>query len=100
VIHLRSGSEAEKAGLATGDVLLAINGQVASGDFARKFGELQPGDVLHLRVRHLGAEHEIRWKLDAREEVEFELKDVENVTTRQRARRKAWLKGESQVAGD
>jgi predicted metalloprotease with PDZ domain len=100
VIHLRSGSEAEKAGLATGDVLLAINGQVVTGDFARKFGEFQPGDVLHLRVRHLGAEHEIRWKLGAREEVEFELKDVDNVTTGQRARRKAWLKGESQVAGD
>lgn len=100
VTRLRSGSEAEKAGLAVGDVVLAMNGRSAGSDFERKLAELRPGDMLHLRLRRQGTEHEIQWRVGSREEVEFELKDVENVTTQQRARRAAWLRGESQIAGD
>jgi len=38
----------------------------------------------------------VQWKLGSREEIEFELKDVDNITPRQKARRAAWLKGEAQ----
>jgi predicted metalloprotease with PDZ domain len=100
VIRIRPGSEAGKAGLAVGDVLLEINGRVAASDFEHKLEELRPGDVIRLRVRQRGTEQEIQWKIGSREEVEFELKDVDNVTTLQKARRAAWLKGESQRAGD
>jgi predicted metalloprotease with PDZ domain len=100
VIRLRPGTEAEKAGLGIGDVLVAINGRIATSDFQRKLEQLRPGDMIHLRVRHDGTERELQWKMGSREEVEFELKDVENVTTQQRARRAAWLRGESQLAGD
>lgn len=100
VIRVRAGSEAEKAGLVAGDILLEINGVVAASDFERRLGELRPGDTLHIRVRHHSTEREIQWKIGSREEVEFELKDVDNVTAQQRARRAAWLKGESEPAGD
>jgi predicted metalloprotease with PDZ domain len=100
VIRVHAGSEAEKAGLVAGDILLEINGVVAASDFERRLGELRPGDTLHLRVRHRSSEREIQWKIGSREEVEFELKDVDNVTAQQRARRAAWLKGESEPAGD
>lgn len=100
VIRVRAGSEAEKAGLVAGDILLEINGAVAASDFERRLGELRPGDTLHLRVRHGPSEREIEWKIGSREEVEFELKDVDNVTAQQRTRRAAWLKGESEPAGD
>jgi predicted metalloprotease with PDZ domain len=100
VIRVRTASEAEKAGLVAGDVLLEINGRVAASDFERRLGELRPGDILHLRVRHRSGEREIQWKIGTREEVEFELKDVDNVTTQQKARRGAWLRGESEPAGD
>ena len=100
VIRVRAGSEAEKAGLVAGDILLEINGVVAASDFERRLGELRPGDTLHLRVRHGSSEREIQWKIGSREEVEFELKDVDKVTAQQRARRAAWLKGESEPAGD
>jgi predicted metalloprotease with PDZ domain len=100
VIRVRAGSEAEKAGLVAGDILLEINGVVAASDFERKLGELRPGDTLHLRVRHRSSEREIQWKIGSREEVEFELKDVDNVSAQQRARRAVWLKGESEPAGD
>ena len=100
VLRVRSGSEAEKAGLAVGDVVFAMDGRAAGSDFEAKLRELHPGDMLHLRVRHQGSEHDVQWRIGTREEIEFDLKDVENVTTQQRARRAAWLRGESQIAGD
>jgi hypothetical protein len=41
----------------------------------------------------------VQWKLGSRSEVEFHLRDVENITPQQKARRAAWLKGESQQEG-
>jgi len=100
VLRVRAGSEADQAGLSAGDVLLEINGRVAASDFQKKFDQLRPGNLVHLKVRHDGNEREVQWRVGAREEVEFEVKDVDNVTTQQKARRAAWLRGESQPAGD
>ena len=100
VIRVRTGSEADRAGLVVGDVLLEINGRVAGSDFERRLGELHSGDIVHLRVKHRSSEREMQWKVASREEVEFELKDVDNITAQQRYRRAAWLRGESERAGD
>ena len=100
VIRVRAGSEAERAGLVAGDVLLEINGRFANSDFERRLGELRPGDTVHLRVRHHSSELEMQWKVASREEVEFELKDVDNVTAQEKTRRSAWLRGESEPAGE
>lgn len=100
VLRVRGGSEAERAGLSTGDEVLALNGRAVASDFERRLGELRPGDVIRARIRHRGVEREIQWKVGSREEVEFDVKDVDNVTTQQRARRAAWLKGEAQLTGD
>jgi predicted metalloprotease with PDZ domain len=89
-------SEAQQAGLAVGNSILEINGQIASADFLQKLAELAIGDTLRLRVRDTAGERELHWKVGSREEVEFELKDVDNITAKQKARRAAWLKGESQ----
>ena len=56
--------------------------------------------MLHLRVRSSRGERELHWKLARRDEVAFDLKDVDNITLQQRARRAAWLKGESGVSGE
>jgi predicted metalloprotease with PDZ domain len=100
VVSLQPGSAAERAGLAVGDVILEINGQVAPSDFEAKLQELHPGDTIQMRVRQRRGEHESQWKVGSREEVEFQVRDVENSTAQQKARRAAWLRGESQSAGD
>ena len=100
VIRLRSGSDAEKAGLAVGDVILEINGIVAAGDFQRRLEELHPGEMIHLRVRNSRGEHMLQWRIGSREQVEYAVKDVDNITAQQKARRAAWLRGESQSTGD
>jgi predicted metalloprotease with PDZ domain len=96
VIRLRPGSEAEKAGLLPGDVVLEIDGRPVAADFDRRLASLRPGDVLRLRVRQRGKEREMHWRVGAREETEYELKDVDHPTAQQKARRAAWLRGEAE----
>jgi predicted metalloprotease with PDZ domain len=100
VIWVNSGSNAEGAGLASGDAILRINGQAASSDFYSRLAQLHPGDTLRLWVRNSDGEHEVHWKLTSRKEVGLDLADVDNVTPQQKARRSAWLKGESQMCGE
>jgi hypothetical protein len=57
---------------------------------------LRAGDAIRLRVRNHHGDHEVHWKLGSREQVEFRLEDLENVTLPQKARRAAWLRGESE----
>ncbi|MBZ5599246.1 MAG: hypothetical protein LAN83_13085 [Acidobacteriia bacterium] len=89
-------SEAARAGLAGGDVIVEINGHSAGPDFQQWLALLRPGDTLRLRTRGRRGERELHWKLGSREEVEFELADVDNITPQQKARRDAWLGGEAQ----
>ena len=92
------GSAAELAGLAVGDSILEINGQKADRGFAAR-SEVRPGDTLRLRIRNSAGERELHWKMGSRQEIELELTDLDKVTPGQKARRAAWLKGESRVLG-
>ncbi len=93
------GSEAEHAGLQTGETILEINGQAAGQEASQQMSRLNPGDTITVKVRgRRGAEHSLKWKVGSREEVSYELKDAENITPEQQARRAAWLKGEAETA--
>jgi predicted metalloprotease with PDZ domain len=96
---ITSGSEAEKAGLQSGETILEINGKPAGQESAEQMAGLAEGDTITVKVqaRH-GSERELKWKAGARSEITFELKDLEKVSTEQRERRSAWLKGEAQVS--
>ncbi len=99
VVWIEPRGEAQRAGLQLGDSILKINGEPASSDFQQKLGQQQPGDMLRLRVRNAEGERELQWKLGSRVGVEPALKDVENITPQQKARRTAWLRGEAQGDG-
>lgn len=100
VAAVTPGSAAESAGLTVGDNILALDGHKPESDFYQRLARLGIGDTVHLRVRNPRGERELQWQLSGREEVEFELKDVDNITQQQKARRAAWLKGESQLSGE
>jgi predicted metalloprotease with PDZ domain len=93
-----AGSEAERAGLQTGDTILAINGKPAGQESSEEMAQFTGGETITLKVRsRRGGDRELTWKVGSREEVSYELENVENVTAEQRARRTAWLMGEAQI---
>jgi len=98
VAAVTAGSAAELAGVQSGDTVLEINGKVAGQESSQEIAQLSPGDSVTVKVHsRRGGEHELKWRVGGREEISYELKDVENVTAEQRARRAAWLKGEAQI---
>jgi predicted metalloprotease with PDZ domain len=93
-----AGSDAERAGLQVGDTVLEIQGKAAGQESRQELARLAPGDSLTLKVRgRRGAERELKWKVGSRQEIQYQIKDLENVTSDQRARRAAWLKGEAEA---
>jgi predicted metalloprotease with PDZ domain len=98
VAAVTAGSEAERAGLQTGDTILEINGKSAGQESSDEMARFAAGDTITMKVRGRRAgERELKWKVGNREEISYEIKDMENVTAEQHARRAAWLKGEAQA---
>jgi hypothetical protein len=55
------------------------------------------GDTLTVTARPPHSdERGMKWIIGSRDEVTYELKDVQNVSALQHARRAAWLKGEAE----
>ena len=98
VTSVEENSRAKKAGLTEGDILLKVNGNVAGQNLEQTLGGLHPGDKIKIRIQNRDGEREMSWKLDGREESQFQLQDLPAITTEQRVRRAAWLKGESEAA--
>jgi len=48
-------------------------------------------------VRNHRGDRELHWKLESREQVEFRLVDVDDISPEQKARRAAWLRGEPEA---
>jgi predicted metalloprotease with PDZ domain len=91
------GSEAERAGLRVGDTIVELQGRPAGIESREELARLNPGDTITVRVRgRRGDERELKWKVGSRQEISYDVKDLDQVTDEQRARRTAWLKGEAQ----
>lgn len=98
VAGVTAGSEAERAGLRVGDIILEINGRIAAQESSQDLVGLTAGDMITVKLRSRGSlEHELKWKAGSREEITYELKNMENTNAEQMAHRAAWLKGEAQV---
>ncbi len=92
------GSEAEHAGLQVGDTIVELLGKPAGQESRQELARMNPGDALAVKVRsRRGGERELKWKIGSRQEISYEVKDLDQVTAQQRARRTAWLKGEAQT---
>jgi hypothetical protein len=71
---------------------LKINGETAGPLLDEALSTFRPGDTIRITVRtREGAERDLSLTLAAREDFEYDLKDLDTVTPQQRARRAAWL---------
>jgi predicted metalloprotease with PDZ domain len=96
VFTVMAESEAQRAGLALGDTILEINSHTVPPDLDQAIALMHPGETVHVLIQRGTKQHKLQWKLGQKEEVEFALKDVDNISPQQKARRAAWLKGESE----
>ncbi len=95
VTAVTAGSEAERAGLQTGNTILEINGNLPGEESLPELDRLAPGDAITVKIRaRRGGERELKWKVGSRVEISYELKNAESVTAEQQVRRAAWLRGE------
>ncbi len=99
VSAVEPGSEAQKAGLAEGDMLLTINDKPIPRGRLANMPDLKPGDTVNLRVRGRAGERDLTFVLGSREEDDFALVSLENVTAEQRARRTRWLNSQDRGTG-
>ena len=98
VAAVTAGSEAERAGLRVGDIILAINGRIAGQESSQDLVGLTAGDTITVKLRSRGSlERELKWKAGSQEEITYELKNMEKTTAEQMAHRAAWLKGEAPI---
>ena len=90
---------AEQAGLQVGDTILELQGKPAGQESRQALSELSSGDTLTVKVHsHRAGDRELKWKVGSRQEISYEIRDLDQVTSAQRDRRAAWLKGEAQGA--
>jgi predicted metalloprotease with PDZ domain len=91
------GGEAERAGLQVGDTIVELQGKPAGQESRQELDRLNAGDTVTLKVRgRRGAERELSWKVGGRQEISYQVRELDQVTAEQRARRAAWLNGEAQ----
>ena len=97
VVAVTPDSEAQRAGLQVGDTIVELLGKPAGQESRQELARLNPGDWLSVKVQSRRAgERQLKWKVGSRQEVDYEVKDLDQVTAEQRTRRAAWLKGEAQ----
>jgi predicted metalloprotease with PDZ domain len=97
VASVTPGSDAEKAGLHLGDTILELQGKTAGLESRQDLARLHPGDALTVKVRsRRGSDREVSWNVGSRQEIFYQVKDLDSVTPDQRAHRAAWLKGEAE----
>ena len=91
------GSDAQKAGLVSGDVIVELNGKEIASGVETSIASMHPGDTVKLKINNnKGVAREIKIKLGSREEDEVSIVETDKVTPQQRARRAAWLAGEAE----
>lgn len=89
-------SQAQKAGLTSGDIILAVNGKAVT-DGNAMLASVEAGDIVSLKVRGRSGIREIKVKMDSREEQEYSLTDLDQVTAGQTGRRTAWMRGDDEA---
>lgn len=94
-----SGGQAEHAGLRSGDAIIELQGQPPGQDARDALSRLNPGDTISVTVQpRRGPQRELKWKVGAREELTYEVRDLDHVSAEQHARRNAWMRGEAEPA--
>jgi predicted metalloprotease with PDZ domain len=96
VASVSAGSAAEKAGLRPGDIMQQINGRAPGAVPENDLIMLRIGETVDLRVSGATGTRRVKFKLAGTPAESYALLEREGVTEAQRARRAAWIRGDSE----
>ena len=96
VVSVNADSEAEKAGLRPGDIVQQVNGRAPAEAPENNLMTLRIGDTVDLRVSGATGARRVKFKLAGTPAENYALVEREGVTEAQRARRAAWIRGDSE----
>ena len=99
VWRIEPGSEAQRAGLAAGDRITAVNGSPANSFLDEALAQMRPGATVRLKIENRKGKRQISLRLGSRSELIYELQDLPGVTQEQRAHRVAWIHGDDEPGG-
>jgi predicted metalloprotease with PDZ domain len=96
ITSVEPGSAAAKAGLKPGDILQEFNGRPVTRGLEAAIESMRPGDAVRLKLSGAGGQREISFKLGSMPSEDYVFAELDGATAAQRARRTAWIRGESQ----
>jgi predicted metalloprotease with PDZ domain len=96
VTSVEPGSAAAKAGLKPGDIVQEFNGSPVTPGWEATIESMRPGDAVRLKLSGAGGQREISFKLGSMPSDDYVFAELDGATAAQRARRTAWIRGESQ----
>ncbi len=99
VVRVEPDSEAQRAGIASGDHITAVNAVPADSFLDDELARMRPGTIVRLQVENRKGKREVSLRLGARQEQFYELQDLPTVTPEQRAHRAAWIRGDDEPGG-
>jgi predicted metalloprotease with PDZ domain len=99
VLQVEPNSEAQRAGIAAGDRIVALEDTSADAFLDERISQLRPGSFIRLLVENRRGKRELTLRLGARDELIYKLEDLPAVTPQQRAHRTAWIHGDDELGG-
>jgi predicted metalloprotease with PDZ domain len=93
VESVEPASQARKAGLERGDVLLKMNGRTLNELPMYHLSRMKPGEKVKFRVRRDGQTQEIEYALGTRQETNYRVEELPRATPEQLEVRQGWLEG-------
>jgi len=91
VESVEAQSNAARAGLQPGDILLGMNGEPLQAPPERKLSGMRPGQKVSFRIRRGMRELTLEFNLETRDETAFRVEETPNPTKEQIELRGAWL---------
>jgi predicted metalloprotease with PDZ domain len=87
------GSQAEKAGLKQGDVIMQMNGRALTDSLRQELAAMKPGQKIELRVLRGSRKRKIKFNLGSRRQPEYHVEELPSATPEQLEVRTGWLEG-------